>query len=77
MRARGPEVAAAGPFGTLADDQVDRAGGARGKRDGDDLTALEGDDQGAVAAFQAEVLDVCSSCLRYPQPVAGHRGSQR
>ena len=34
------------PFAALADGQVDRAGGARGERDGDDLAALAGDDQG-------------------------------
>jgi hypothetical protein len=45
-------------FGALADGQVDRPGGARRERDGDDLAALAGDDQGAVAAFQAQVLDV-------------------
>jgi hypothetical protein len=40
-------------FGALADGQVDGAGGARCERDGDDLAALAGDDQGAVPAFQA------------------------
>ena len=34
----------------LAGGQVDGAGGAGGERDGDDLAALAGDDQGAVAA---------------------------
>ena len=46
------------PLGALADGQVDRAGGARRERDGDDLAALAGDDQGAVAALEAQVLDV-------------------
>jgi hypothetical protein len=35
------------------DSEVDRAGGPRGERDGDDLAALTGDGQRAVAAFQA------------------------
>jgi hypothetical protein len=38
---------------SLADGQVDRPRGARRQRDGDDLAALAGDDQGAVTAFQA------------------------
>ena len=46
------------PSGALADRQVDRPGGARGEGDGDDLAALAGDDQGTVASFQAQVLDV-------------------
>jgi hypothetical protein len=40
------------PAGALADRQVDRAGGARRERDGDDLAAVAGDDQGAVAALE-------------------------
>ena len=46
------------PCGTLADRQVDRASSARGERDGDDFAALTGDDQGAVASLEAEMLDV-------------------
>ena len=46
------------PFGALAERQLDRPGGSRGKRDGDHLAALAGDDQGAVAALEAEMLDV-------------------
>ena len=38
---------------SLADGQVDRPRGALRQRDGDDLAALAGDDQGAVTAFQA------------------------
>jgi hypothetical protein len=30
-----------------------------------------------VAAFQAEVLDVRTGGLRYPQPVEGEQGNQR
>jgi hypothetical protein len=53
-------------FGALADSQVDRPGGARGERDGDHLAALARDHQGAVPAFQAQVLDVRAGRLRYP-----------
>jgi hypothetical protein len=44
--------------GALAGGQVDRPGGARRERDGDDLAALAGNRESLVAAFQAEVLDV-------------------
>jgi hypothetical protein len=47
-----------GPVGALADGQIDRPGGARCQRDGDDLAALAGDGQRPVAALQAQVLDV-------------------
>jgi hypothetical protein len=52
MPARPPPVASQEqrPFGALADGQADRAGSAGRERDGDDLTAVAGDDQGAVAA---------------------------
>jgi hypothetical protein len=59
------------PFAALADGQVDRADGARGERDGDDLAALAGDDQGPVAALQSQVLDVRAGGLRYPQAGEG------
>jgi hypothetical protein len=68
---RGPEHR---PFGALADGQVDRPGGARRERDGDDLAALAGDGQGPVPALQAQVLDVGADGLRYPQPVQGQQG---
>ena len=45
-----------GPVCSFADDQVDRPGGARRQRDGDDRAALSGDGQGPVPAFQAQVL---------------------
>jgi hypothetical protein len=45
-------------FGALADRQLDRPGGPRRERDGDDLAALASDDQGAVPALQAQLLDV-------------------
>ena len=44
--------------GALADDQVDRPGGVRLERGGDDLTAVAGNREGPVAAFQIEVPDV-------------------
>jgi hypothetical protein len=52
------------PFRALADGQVERPGGTRGQRDGDDLAALTGDGQGPVATFQAQVLDVGADSLR-------------
>jgi len=64
-------------FGALVDGQVDRPGGARCQRNGDDLAALAGDDQGAVPAFQAQLLDVGAGGLRYPQPVQREQGDQR
>jgi len=63
-------------FRALADGQVDGAGGAGGERDGDDLAALAGDDQGPVAALESQVLDVGPDRLRYPQPVEGEQGDQ-
>ena len=57
------------PVRPLADGQVDRPGGARRQRDGDDLAALAGDGQGPVAALQAQVLDVRASGLGHAQPV--------
>jgi hypothetical protein len=64
-------------FGPLAGRQVDRPGGARRERDGDDLAAFAGDDQGAVAALQAQVLDVRAGGLRDPQPVQREQRDQR
>ena len=64
-------------FGALADGQVDRPGGARRERDGDDLAALAGDGQRPVPAFEAQVLDVGAGGLRDPQPVQGEQGDQR
>ncbi len=55
--------------GALPGGQVDGAGGAGHERDGDDLAALAGDDQGAVPAFQAELPDVRAGRLGDPQPV--------
>ena len=65
------------PFGSLADSQVDRPGGARRQRDGDHLAALAGDGQRPVPALQAQVLDVRAGSLGDPQPVQGQQGNQR
>ncbi len=65
------------PFGSLADGKVDRAGGARRQRDGDDLSALAGDRQCPVAALEAQVLDVSAGSLGYPQAVEREQGDQR
>ena len=46
------------PFCPFPDGQVERPGGTRRQRDGDDLAALAGDGQRPVAAFQAQLLDV-------------------
>ncbi len=65
------------PATAFAGGQVDRPGGARCERDGDDLAALAGDGQGSVPALEAQVLDVGAGGLRYPQPVQGEEGDQR
>ena len=64
-------------LGALADSQVDGPGGARRERDGHHLAALAGDQQGAVAALEPEVLDVGAGRLGHPQPVEGEQGDQR
>jgi hypothetical protein len=65
------------PAASLAGRQVDRPRRSGRERDGDDLAALAGDDQGAVPAFQAQVLDVRSGGLRDAQPVEREQGDQR
>jgi hypothetical protein len=65
------------PFGALADRQVDRPSRAGGERDGDDLAALPGDHQSAVAAFQAQVLDARAGGLGHPKPVDCEQGDER
>ena len=65
------------PFGALSHGQVDGAGGARRERDGGHLAALAGDDQGAVAALQSQLLEVCAGGLGHPQPVQRQQGDQR
>jgi hypothetical protein len=64
------------PCGPLAGRQLDRPGGPRGKRDGDHLAAFAGNDQRAVAALQAQVLDVGAGRFRDPQPVQCEQGDQ-
>jgi len=48
------------PVAALADGQVDCPRSPLCQRDGDHLAALADDDQGPVAALDAEGLDVCS-----------------
>ena len=66
-----------GPFHALADGQVDRPGGARLERDGDNVAALAGDYQGAVPALNPERLDPGVRSFGDPQPVEGQQGNQR
>ena len=61
------------PVSALADGKVDRPGGARRQRDGDDLAALAGDRQGPVAALEVQVLDVGAGRLRHPKSVQGEQ----
>jgi hypothetical protein len=63
-------------FAALPDRQVDRPGGPGRQGDGDDLAALAGDDQGPVAAFQAQGLDVGAGGLGDAQAVEGEQGDQ-
>jgi hypothetical protein len=65
------------PAHALADGQVDRPGRARCQRDGDDLAALARDDQRAVPALDAQVLDVSAGGLGDPQPVERQQRDQR
>ena len=64
-------------IGALADGQVDRAGGTRGERHGDDLSALTGDHQGPVAALDPQVLDIRTDSFAHPQPVECQQRDQR
>jgi hypothetical protein len=57
------------PIDALGDGQVDRPGGPRRERDGDDLAALADDRQRPVPAFQSQVLDVGAGRFGDPQPV--------
>jgi hypothetical protein len=65
------------PACALGDGQVDRPGGPRRQRDGDDLAALAGDRQRPVPAFQAQVLDVGAGWFGDPQPVQREQGDER
>ena len=64
-------------FDALADGQVDRSGGAWCERDGDDLASLAQHGKGAMAAFDAEGLDVRSEGFGDPQPVDGQQRHER
>ncbi len=48
----------------FSDGEVDCSGGSWGERDRDGLAALAVDDEGAVAAFEAELLNVGTDRLR-------------
>jgi len=64
-------------FGAFADGQVDRPGGPRRQRDGDDLPALAGNRKSPVPALEAQVLDVGAGGFRYAQPVQREQRDQR
>jgi hypothetical protein len=49
------------PGRALTDGQIDRPGGTRRERDGDDFPALPGDHERPVAALDAQGLDVGTS----------------
>ena len=61
------------PVDAFADGQVDRAGDPWGERHGDELAALADNGEGAMAALEAEGVDVGADRLRDPQPVQGPR----
>jgi hypothetical protein len=65
------------PVGALADRQVNCAGSPGCERDGDDLAALADDELGAVAGFQAQVLDVGTRGLGRSQSVEREQGDER
>lgn len=54
---------------TFTDRQVDGTGGAWCERDYDDLAALAQHGQGAVPAFESELVDVRTERFGDPQPV--------
>jgi len=60
----------------LPDGQVDGACRARGERDGDDLAALAQQREGAMAALDAESLDVGAECFRDTEPVDRQQGDE-
>jgi hypothetical protein len=47
-------------LGSFSDGQVDRSGGPRRERDGDDLASFAHNGQGAVSSHEAERFDVGS-----------------
>jgi hypothetical protein len=64
-------------FAALADGQVDRAGRPWCERDCADLAGLAGDDQGPVAALDAQRLDAGAGGLGHPQAVERRQRHQR
>jgi hypothetical protein len=54
------------PLVAFADGKVDGARGAGNERDGGGLVALAEDAQGAVASFEAKILDVGGARLADP-----------
>jgi hypothetical protein len=64
-------------FAAPADGQVDRAGGPRCERDGDDLAALAGDDQGPVPALDAQRLNAGGGSFADPQAVECQQRDER
>jgi hypothetical protein len=64
-------------LGALSNGQVDRPRGAWRERDGDNLAALAGDNQGSVPAFEVQVLDAGAGGFGHPEPVERQQGDQR
>jgi hypothetical protein len=64
-------------FHALSNGQVDRPRGAWRERDGDNLAALAGDNQGSVPAFDAQFLDAGAGGFGHPEPVERQQGDQR
>jgi hypothetical protein len=60
-----------GAGAALADSEVDCRRGPGGGGHGHDLAALADDGEGAVAAFESQVLDVSADGFGDPQPVEG------
>jgi hypothetical protein len=65
------------PVTAFVDGEVDRAGSVWCERDGDDLAALAGDDEGPVPALPSQVLDVRAGGLGDPEPIQGEQRDQR
>jgi hypothetical protein len=65
------------PLVAISDGQVDRPSGPRYERHGGGLVALAHDPQRAMAALDAEVLDVGGAGLADTQPVQPEQHSKR
>ena len=65
------------PLAAFTDGEVDGAGGAWHERDDRGLVAFADDAQGAVSAFEAEVLDVRRAGFADPQAVQPQQHRQR